>query len=105
MLDPELLMFGHVWVPGVGVAVELEVELTRTWAEVTAGDALAAAVVREAMPNPSPANPARATPTRASLIAIRLIIISLVSSSPIGEAPGIHVFLLPVKRALLRTAS
>ena len=81
-LDPELLLFGQVPVPGVEVAVELEVELTRTWAEVTAGDALAAAVVSEAMLKASPARPARATPTKSSRIAIRLIMVSLVLDIP-----------------------
>ncbi|MFZ0168666.1 MAG: hypothetical protein WAL64_04475 [Candidatus Dormiibacterota bacterium] len=59
-------MFGQLCIPGDGVAVELEVELARTWADVTTGDALAAAVVRDTMPKPSPARPASATPTKAA---------------------------------------
>lgn len=81
-------MFGQLRIPGDAVAVELEVELARTWADVATGDALAAAVVRDATPKPSPARPASATPTKSSRIAIRLITISLVSDSPIGVCVG-----------------
>ncbi|MFZ0994652.1 MAG: hypothetical protein WAO09_01535 [Candidatus Dormiibacterota bacterium] len=83
-LDPELPMFGQEWVPGVGVPVEVEEELARTCAEVTAVDALAAAALREAMPTANPARPVSATPTKSSLIAFRLIIFSLVAVSPTG---------------------
>lgn len=89
-------MFGQLRIPGDAVAVELEVELARTWADVTTGDALAAAVVRDATPKPSPARPASATPTKSSRIAIRLITISLVSDSPIGVCvSGMDGFGLP----------
>jgi hypothetical protein len=98
-------MFGQLRVPGVGVAVGLEVELTKTWADVTAVDALAAAVVREAMLKPSAARPASATPTKSSRIAIRLIVGSLVSISTNGSGAGWTYSIFQVKRAPLGTPS
>jgi hypothetical protein len=104
-LDPGLLMLGQLRMPGVGVAVELEVDVARTCADVTAGDAPAAAVVREAMPKPSPARPASATPTKSSRLAIRHITISLGVDLPIRVRRGFTYSVSQVKCSPLGTPS
>jgi hypothetical protein len=85
-------MLGQVVALGVGEVVDV----AKTWATATPLDVLAAAAVREAMPNPSPASPATATLTRSSLVVIRLIIlISLVAATQTGCRSGIYECRLP----------
>jgi hypothetical protein len=101
-LDPELPMFGQVCMPGVAAVEE---ELARTCAEVTAVDALAVAVLREAMPTTSPASPARTTPTKTNLIAMRLIIFSWLAISHLFGGQGWIYAVIPVNRAALGAPS